>query len=136
MSRKRSEIMQIKGGVVRVKCSRCNKVRYFTVQKRFRTKNLRCVHCGKVMRFTIENRLENRESCTVLAKINGEINAVMCNVSLSGVGFILSKGSGINYFALHAEYFIEFNSICGRVARKIKIVSIKGNRIGAQYKKI
>lgn len=132
----RSQVCNVMEGRIRVTCSRCEKKRFIAVADGLRKKLIRC-QCGQSTQYILNHRSAVRESScgkALLFLANGRNCPVyLADISMSGIGFsvphqytrAIASGQDIN---------IKFRALSGAtIQRKIRIKSVIGNRIGAQF---
>ncbi len=126
----------VAGGRIRATCSRCGTVAYLEVAPKSRRRIFRC-KCGKSTNYSINYRKERRETTYGPAKVvmrDAQEEKIRLNdSSISGVSFFVASEHALS-MRRGQEVGIKF-SAGGKSAlqRKIRIKSIRKNRIGAEY---
>lgn len=126
----------VKGGMIRVTCSRCEKTRYAEVSRGTRRKVVRCL-CGMSGTYLVNYRGAIREKASARAQAvlaNTKEAAIrLCDISASGIGFTISREYTHSFYR-GQDIRIKLRGSSGAFAqRRIRIRNIAGNRIGGQY---
>lgn len=125
----------VRGGMIRTRCSRCGKNRYVQVSPGTRRKIVRC-SCGLSGSYTVNYRNSIRESSSMRAQAilgNAREAAIrLCDTSATGVGFLIPKEYALSLYR-GQEICIKLRGSSGLAQRKVKIMNIAGNRVGGQY---
>lgn len=132
----KSKYCSVKGGRIRVRCSRCKKIKYAPVTPGIRRKNVRC-SCGLSTGYALNYRGVNRELVNSRAQatlMNGsEVKIHLADSSSLGIGFILKQNIARSMSCGH-EILIKYRSSTGSIIqRRVKVMNITGNRVGARY---
>lgn len=132
----RSQICNVIEGRIRIACPRCEKKRYVAIAAGLRKKSIRCL-CGLSTMYTLNHRNALRESScgkALLVLASGKpCPAYLCDISLGGIGFNVPH-QYIRAIKDGQDVSIKFRSQSGTtIQRKIRIKSVIGNRIGAQF---
>jgi len=127
----------VKGGMIKVICVRCQKTRYTEVAQGTRRKVVRC-SCGLSGRYKVNYRQTIREAAS------GKAHAILsnakealirlCDISTSGVGFTVPREFAHSFYR-GQEIQIKFRGSSGSLAqRRLRVQNITGNRVGGKYK--
>ncbi|WP_319547749.1 PilZ domain-containing protein [Desulfogranum marinum] len=132
----RTKNCDVKGGRIRVVCSRCKSIKYVTVSSSFRRKQVRC-KCGKVASYILNHRGFMRESLSGQAMVNiggyNELRVQLNDISLGGIGFAVRPGQ-TRRMRLGQEVTVKYRSASGAaVQRKIRLTSMAGMRVGGEF---
>lgn len=132
----KSNFSSVKGGRIRVRCSRCKKIKYAPVTPGTRLKIVRC-SCGLSTRYTLNYRAIDRELVNSRAQailMNGsEVRIYLADTSSQGIGFVLKQNIARSMSRGH-EIKIKYRTSTGSVIlRRVKVMNITGNRVGARY---
>ncbi|PIE56160.1 MAG: hypothetical protein CSA34_05465 [Desulfobulbus propionicus] len=101
-----------------------------------RKKIFRCT-CGLATTYTLNHRKENREvtSGKALVILSGgqEYPVYLTDLSVRGVGFTMAP-QYCRFLSSGGEVNLKYRSASGGLAlRKLRVVTITGNRIGGQF---
>jgi len=126
----------VKGGMIRVTCTRCSKTKYAEVTPGTRRKVVRC-SCGMSGTYKVNYRRDIRENSSSRAQIvlnnSREAPIRLCDTSTSGVGFTIPREIAHSLYR-GQEIRIKYKGGSGALAqRRIRIRNITGTRIGGQY---
>lgn len=126
----------VKGGMIRVTCSRCERRKYVEVSQGTRRKVVRCT-CGMSGTYKVNYRKSIRESSHTQAHaiLSNAKEAVirLCDTSTSGLGFMVSREFAHSFYR-GQEVKIKFRGGSGSMAhRRIRVQNINGNRIGGKF---
>lgn len=125
----------IKGGMIKVTCSRCDKKRYVQITAGTRKKVVRC-GCGMSGAYNINYRSSLREATSRKAHavlVNAKEAVIrLCDKSTTGIAFTIPQEHVLSLYR-EQEIKIKFKGGSGVSQRKIRIKNIVGNRIGGQY---
>lgn len=132
----RTQNCDVKGGRIRVVCSRCKSIRYVAVSSASRRKPVRC-KCGKVTNYILNHRGFMRESMSGQAMVNigthNELQVRLCDFSLGGIGFVVRAGQ-TRRLRLGQEATLKYRSASGAaIQRKVRLKSMAGMRVGAEF---
>lgn len=132
----RSQVCNVMEGRIRVVCPRCDKKRFLAVAGGVRKKSIRC-QCGQSTQYTLNHRSAARESnCgkALLFLANGRNCPVyLTDMSVGGIGFNVPRQYS-RALASGQDMGIKFRAASGAtIQRKIRIKSVMGNRVGAQF---
>ncbi len=132
----RTQNCDVKGGRIRVVCSRCKSIRYVPVSSSSRRKPVRC-KCGKITSYILNHRGFMRESLSGQAMVNfgthNDLRVRLSDVSLGGIGFIVRAGQ-TRRMRLGQEVTLKYRSASGAaIQRKIRLKSLSGLRMGAEF---
>ena len=127
----------VRGGMIKVTCMRCEKTRYVEVSQGTRRKVVRC-SCGLSGTYKVNYRQTIRESSSsrahaVLSNAR-EALIQLCDTSAAGVGFTVPREFSRSFYR-GQEIRIKFKGSSGSLAqRRLRVQSINGNRIGGKYR--
>ncbi len=132
----RSQVCNVMEGRIRITCPRCDKKRFIAVVDGLRKKSIRC-QCGQSTLYTLNHRSAARESnCgkALLFLANGRNCPVyLTDMSMGGIGFNVPH-QYTRAIASGQDVSIKFRAQSGAtVQRRIRVKSVIGNRIGAQF---
>ena len=127
----------VRGGMIKVTCTRCERTRYVDVTTGTRRKVVRC-NCGMSGTYTVNYRQSIRETSSSQAHAiltNAKEALIrLCDTSTTGVGFTVPREYA-NSFYRGQEIRIKFKGSGGSLAqRRVRVQSINGNRIGGRYR--
>ena len=127
----------VRGGMIKVTCIRCEKTRYVQVLKGTRRKVVRC-NCGMSGTYKVNYRHSIREASSSRAHAvfsNAKETLIrLCDTSSAGVGFTVPR-EFVNSFYRGQEIRIKFKGGSGSLAqRRLRVQNIKGNRVGGKYR--
>ncbi len=134
---KRLNNIPVKNGKVRIQCSNCKKNHYYSVAPGTRKKIVRCRKCSKTTYCIFNHRQQHREACAVRAEViihtTRKIQTHLCNVSLTGIGFIVNSGT-LRSFHIGQQIVVQYKATYGKnCTRKARVANVSPDRIGAQY---
>ena len=123
-------------GRIRVACPRCGKKKFVAVIGGLRKKSIRCL-CGMSTMYTLNHRAAARESNSgkaLVVLISGKSCPVyLIDISLGGIGFNVPY-QYTRSIASGQDVMIKFRALSGAsIHRRIRIKSVVGNRVGAQF---
>ena len=126
----------VKGGMIRVTCIRCERTKYVEVSKGTRRKVVRCT-CGMSGAYMVNYRLAIREKTSTKAHAvfssARETVIRLCDTSVSGLGFTVPREYSHSFYR-GQEIRIKFRGGSGSMAhRRIRVQNISGNRVGGKY---
>lgn len=126
----------VKGGMIRVTCIRCEKTRYVEVSRGTRRKVVRC-SCGMSGAYKVNYRRALRESSSTKAHAvlsNARETVIrLCDTSVSGLGFTVPREYSHSFYR-GQEIRIKFRGGSGSMAhRRVRVQNISGNRVGGKY---
>ena len=126
----------VKGGMIRVTCMRCEKTKYVEVSQGTRRKVVRCT-CGLSGAYKVNYRVAIRETSNTRAHaiLSNAREAVirLCDTSVSGLGFTVPREYAHSFYR-GQEVRIKFRGGSGSMAhRRIRVQNINGNRVGGKF---
>lgn len=132
----RTQNCDVKGGRIRVICSRCKSIRYVAVSSSTRRKPVRC-KCGKVTSYILNHRGFVRKALSGQAMVTlgtqNDLRVRLNDVSLGGIGFVVRPGQ-TRRMRLDQEVTLKYRSASGAaIQRKVRLKSIAGMRVGGEF---
>ena len=126
----------VKGGMIRVTCARCERTKYVEVSQGTRRKVVRCA-CGMSGSYKVNYRSAIREATSTRAQAvlsNARETVIrLCDTSVCGLGFTVPR-EYCHSFYRGQEVRIKFRGGSGSMAhRRIRVQNINGNRVGGKY---
>ena len=116
------------------KCPYCGERRNFTILD-IRSKNIKCFDCGGLTRCLFNGRPEQRERLigmlTLRTRENTEIEVMMRDISVRGIGFELCRGKDLCLIKLGDDISLSCNWSPTLIPKsRFRVQNINGFRVG------
>ena len=134
--RGRAKMCTVKGGRIRLECSRCAKKQSLSVPAEITEKTVRC-QCGLSTFVSFDRRTAPREAISrrgVIILPNGQQYPIyLCDRSSVGIGFNIPNQYDCSIAVGQDVLQIEYPSLSGTlIHRKIRIKNLSHGRVGGQ----